>query len=340
MKKLAVLGSILMMVACKEQLPEIKPVVITEKTPNDTDDPAIWINRKNPEQSIVFGTDKGQQDQPDSGVYAFDLDGKILPEQSITGLIRCNNADVEYDLKINDSTYTDILAFTERGRNQIRVFSVPDMKPLDGGGFQVFEDAEGTNPEFKQPMGISMYKNPQTGKVYVIVGRKSGPPENYLYQYELVGSTSGVEARLVRKFGKFSGKKEIEAIAVDDALGYIYYGDEQEGIRKYYADPEKGNEELALFGGEHFTDDNEGIAIAAYPGGEGYLIVSNQGAHTFNLFRRDDNTFVKALNLGTTSTDGCEITLEPLGPRFPNGLFVSMNDARDFFYHDVNALGL
>ncbi len=121
-----------MMVACKEQLPEIKPVVITEKTPNDTDDPAIWINRKNPEQSIVFGTDKGQQDQPDSGVYAFDLDGKILPEQSITGLIRCNNADVEYDLKINDSTYTDILAFTERGATRSVYFRTRYETPRRG----------------------------------------------------------------------------------------------------------------------------------------------------------------------------------------------------------------
>ena len=339
-KKLIYLICALGILSCKEQLPVIKPTLITDKTPNDTDDPAIWVNRENPEESIVFGTDKGEQDQPDSGVYAFDLDGKLIPEKSITGLIRTNNADVEYDFKLNDSVHTDILAFTERGRRQIRVFSVPDMKPLDNGGFKVFEDADDSNPEFRQPMGISIYRNPETGRVYVIVGRKNGPAEDYLYQYELISDPTGVRTDLVRKFGRFSGKKEIEAIAVDDALGYIYYCDEQEGIRKYYADPSKGNEELALFGGEYFTDDNEGIAIAAYPDGEGYIIVSDQGAHAFNFFRRSDNTFVKALNLGTLSTDGCEITLESLGSKFPNGLFVSMNDERDFFYHAVDSLQL
>lgn len=340
MKKLLYLGCALIIVSCKEQFPEIKPTLITEKTPNDSDDPAIWVNPDNPEESIVFGTDKGEQDQPNSGVYAFDLDGKLIPEKSITGLIRPNNADVEYGFKLNDSTQTDILVFTERGRQQIRVFSVPDMKPLDHGGFKVFEDADDSDPEFKQPMGVSVYRNPGTGSVSAIVGRKNGPAEGYLYQYELVSDSTGVKANLVRKFGKFSGKKEIEAIAVDDALGHVYYCDEQTGIRKYHADPEKGNEELALFGGEYFKDDNEGIAIVAYPDGEGYIIVSDQGAHTFNFFKRTDNTFVKALNLGTLSTDGCEVTLKSLGSKFPNGLFVSMNDDRDFFYHAVDSLQL
>ncbi|RAV29417.1 phytase [Sinomicrobium soli] len=340
MKKLVMLSIITAMLSCKEKLPVIKPVVITEKTPNDTDDPAIWVNRENPEESIVFGTDKGSHDVADSGVYAFDLSGKIIPEKSITGLIRTNNADVEYGLKLNDSTYTDILVFTERGRGQIRVFSVPDMAPLDNGGFKVFTDAGDSNPEFKEPMGVAVYRNPDTGRVYAIVSRKNGPSEGYLYQYELAPGEGGLQAGLVRKFGRFSGKKEIEAIAVDDALGYIYYSDEQQGIRKYYADPGKGDEELAFFGGEHFEDDNEGIAIAAYPDGSGYIIVSNQGANNFNFFRRNDNTFVKTLNLGTTSTDGCEITLEPLGPSFPNGLFVSMNDAKNFFYHPADSLSL
>lgn len=340
MKKLVYLAFVLAMLSCKEQLPVIKPTLVTERTPNDTDDPAIWVNRNNPEESIVFGTDKGEQDQPDSGVYAFDLNGKLIPEKSITGLIRTNNVDIEYGFELNDSTQTDILVFTERGRRQIRVFSVPDMQPLDNGGFKVFEDADNSNPEFKQPMGISVYKNPETGNISAIVSRKNGPAEGYLYQYELISGSAGVKANLVRKFGKFSGKKEIEAIAVDDALGHVYYSDEQVGVRKYYADPEKGNEELALFGEEYFRDDNEGIAIVAYPDGEGYIIVSDQGAHTFNFFKRSDHTFVKSLNLGTMSTDGCEITLEALGNKFPNGLFVSMNDDRNFFYHAVDSLKL
>ncbi|MCX2681809.1 phytase [Galbibacter sp. EGI 63066] len=340
MKKLLILSCILALFSCREQLPEIAPTLKTEKLPNDSDDPAIWVNKANPEESIVFGTDKGDKKIANSGVYAFDLDGKLIEEKSITKLIRPNNVDVEYDFKLNDSTKADILVFTERGRKQIRVFSVPDMKPLDNGGFKVFEDETDADSEFTQPMGVSVYRNPESGKVYAIVGRKNGPTEGYLYQYELLSDATGVHANLVRKFGKFSGQKEIEAIAVDDALGYVYYCDEGVGIHKYYADPEKGNEEISMFGGEYFKDDIEGIAIATYEDGEGYVIVSDQQDHTFNFFDRKTNTFIKKLNLGTLETDGCEVVTESLGSKFPNGLFVSMNDEKDFFYHALDSLQL
>ena len=57
------------------------------------------------------------------------------------------------------------------------------------------------------------------------------------------------------------GVGDQEAIAVDDQLGYVYYSDEGKGVRKYYADPEKGNDELALFATTGFTEDHEGISI-------------------------------------------------------------------------------
>ncbi|TYP99811.1 3-phytase [Tenacibaculum adriaticum] len=333
MKYLYITLLVLTIVACKKQLPEIKPTVITEKLPHDSDDPAIWINKQDPEKSIVFGTDK---DEVNGGVYAFDLDGKLIKEKSITNINYPNNVDVEYDFKINDSTKTDILVFSEREKHQLRLFSVPDLKPLDNGGFKVFEDE--TDVEMKRPMGISLYKNPKNGNISVIVSRKNGPTENYLHQYEFISDSLGIKANLVRKFGKFSGNKEIEAIAVDDTLGYVYYSDEGVGIRKYYANPEQGNEEIKLFGGEHFKDDIEGIAIATYEGDKGYIIVSDQQDHTFNFFKRSDNMFVKKLNLGTLETDGCDVTTTALGTKYPNGLFVSMNDEKDFFLHALDSL--
>lgn len=328
-----VFGITVLLLSCTAKLPEIVAKTVTEKTPHDTDDPAIWINKNNPEQSIVFGTDK---DEVNGGVYAFNLDGKIIKEKSITSISYPNNVDVEYGFKLNDSTTTDIMVFSEREKHQIRLFSVPDMKPLDNGGFKVFEDE--ANIEMKRPMGVSIYNNPETGNISVFVSRKNGPTKGYLYQYELVSDSLGVKANLLRKVGNFSGQKEIEAVAVDDEAGFVYYSDEGVGIRKYHANPAKGNEEIKLFGGEHFKDDIEGIAIVTYPNGEGYLIVSNQQNHTFNFFSRKDNTFEYALNLGTIETDGCDVTTTPLGNKYPNGLFVSMNDEQNFFFHDLGKL--
>ena len=208
------------------------------------------------------------------------------------------------------------------------------MKPLDNGGFPVFEDA--TEFEHDLPMGISIYKSPRDGAVYAIVGRKTGPDNGYLYQYHLKSDSLGVRANLVRKFGKFSGQKEIEAIAIDDEKGFVYYADEGVCIRKYFAEPSAGDEEISCFGGAYFLEDIEGIAIATYLNGEGYLIVSNQQKGEFNIFSRKENSFIKAVNLSTHETDGCEVVTIPLNDIFSNGLFVAMNDEKNFYFYDLS----
>jgi len=336
MKKLIFsIGVMGLISSCNQsKLPAIAPDSITQKTPNDTDDPAIWINKENPEKSIVFGTDK----ETNGGIYAFDLNGNIIRDKSITGLMRPNNVDVAYNFQLNDTTVVDVLAFTEREKQQIRLFSVPHMQPLDGGGFPVFEDAAGF--EENLPMGIALYTSAKDSSLYAIVGRKTGPSDGYLYQYLIHADSLGITANLVRKFGKFSGQKEIEAIAVDDEKGYIYYSDEGVCIRKYYAEPDRGNDEISCFGGEYFLEDIEGIAIATYENGKGHIIVSNQQKGEFNIFSRDSNAFIKAVNLSTTETDGCEVVTLPLGSIFPHGLFVAMNDTQEFYFYNLDKLGL
>lgn len=69
--------------------------------------------------------------------------------------------------------------------------------------------------------------------------------------------------------------------------------------------------------------------------------MSNQQAHTFNVFDLESNAFIKEINLGTIETDGCDVTTVRLGDKFPNGLFVSMNDIKkNFFFHDLDRLKL
>lgn len=330
-KLLIIVG--LLLVSCGKKLPVIAPNVITEKTLHDTDDPAIWINPKHAEKSIVFGTDK----ETNGAIYAFNLDGKIIESKTIKNVKRPNNVDVEYGFKLNDSTIVDVIAFTERETKKIRLFSVPDMKPLDNGGFPVFKNE--TQLEFDAPMGIALYKSPKTNDIYAIVGRKNGPENGYLHQYLLTSDSLGVQSKLVRTFGSFSGKKEIEAIAVDNENSIVYYADEMHGIKKYDAEPTAGDKEIYTFGGEYFKRDIEGIAIAKYAN-KSFLIVSNQQAHTFCIFDLKTNAFIKELNLGTLETDGCEVVTVALGSKFPNGLFVSMNDEKNFFFHDLAKLKL
>lgn len=309
----------------------IKPVIVTDTVYKDSDDPAIWINTNNPSESLILGTDK---DNENGGVYAFGLDGHIIKNKTTTHLKRINNIDIAYGLDINGKS-ADIAVATERGRNFIRVFALPSMDLIDDGGIPVFEDSKQ-----KDPMGIALYKNPVTKKIYAIVGRKTGPAEGYLYQYLLETTTNNsVKASLVRKFGKYSGKKEIESIAVDNELGYVYYSDEQVGVRKYYADPEKGNEELALFGVGEFKEDNEGISIYKFDDGTGYILVSDQGADKFNIYPREgspsnphEHKRITAIPVSTSVSDGSDITSVSL-PGFSGGLFVAMSTDKTFQYY-------
>ncbi|PKB17064.1 phytase [Flavobacterium sp. 5] len=307
----------------------VKPTIVTETLPHDTDDPSIWINPTDASKSIIVGTDK----DTDGGLYAFDLNGKIL-KKSIP-LKRPNNVDIAYGLII-DGKKVDVAVTTERESNRIRIFSLPDLEPIDNGGIPVFE-----GETLRDPMGIALYTRPSDKKIFAIVGRKSGPSGSYLWQYEISGSGKIATATVVRKFGEYSGKKEIEAIAVDNELGTVLYCDEQFGIRKYIADPAlNDNKELALFGKGDFKADNEGIAIYKTTGTTGYILVSNQQANTFMVYPREgadgnpnNYPLLAEVPTSTIECDGADVTSVNLGGAYKNGLFVAMSNGMTFQYY-------
>lgn len=312
----------------------LKPTVVTQQTPNDTDDPAIWINHKNPSQSLIIGTDK---EEATGGLYAYDLQGNIV--NKVYPMDRPNNVDITYGLMLNGKK-TDIAVVTERKKDQIRIFSLPDLKPVDNGGIVVFEDSEQ-----KDPMGIALYTNPSNGKTYAIVGRKEGVSGEYMYQYELIDANGTVTAKLVRKFGNYSGKKEIEAIMVDNELGYIYYSDETAGIRKYYADPVKGNEELVFFGQKDFKRDHEGIALYKTNANQGYILISDQQSNNFVVYKREgengnanDHKMIAKIPFSTIECDGADAVNFNFGGSFTHGIFVAMSNGKVFQYYDWNII--
>jgi 3-phytase len=310
----------------------VKPLYVTEPSKHDTDDPAIWVNPENIAESLIIGTDKNV----DGALYVYDLKGKILQDKVVTGLQRPNNVDIEYGLKLGDKA-VDIAVTGERLTHNMRIYSLPDMQPLDGGGIPVFEGETGL--EYRDLMGVALYKRPADGAIFAIMGRKTGPTDGtYLWQYLLRGNADGtVTAELVRKFGQYSGLHEIEAIAVDDELGYVYYSDEGVGMRKYHADPEMGNEELAFVPNEGFVEDNEGISIYDAGNGTGYILVSDQQGNEFHIYPREgsggnpqSHPLLKQVAVSTNESDGSDVSSLAFNEDFPNGLFVAMSDDKTF----------
>lgn len=309
----------------------LKPRVVTEPTKFDTDDAAIWIHPSDRARSLVIGTDK----DTDGALYVHDLDGKIV--NRVGGLKRPNNVDVAYGLPLGGNP-VDIAVTTEREMQRLRVFSVPEMTPLDRGDLVVFDGDKN-----RAPMGVALYKRPRDGAFFAIVGGKAGPAEGYLAQYRLADDGSGhVKLTLVRQFGRYSGKKEIEAIAVDAELGFVYYSDETVGVRKYAVNPDApdAGRELALIGASGYASDHEGISIYKIDDGTGYLLVSDQQANQFRLYRREgepgrphEHTLVKTVPVSAIESDGSEVTSLALGPKFPRGLFVAMSNGKVFHYY-------
>lgn len=309
----------------------LKPVVITAPTRHDTDDPAFWIHPTDRAQSLIIGTDKNT----DGALYAYDLDGRIVRRAG--DLKRPNNVDVAYGLPLGGKP-VDIAVTTERELQRLRVFSIPELKPVDKGDLVVF----GGDKE-RAPMGIALYQRPRDGAIFAIVGGKGGPADGYLGQYQLSDDGTGrVQMKLVRQFGRYSGKKEIESIAVDAELGYVYYSDETFGVRKYAVDPDApdAGRELATFGTSGYASDHEGISIYKLNDGTGYLLVSDQQANQFRIYKREgepgrphEHTLVKTVPVSTIESDGSEVTSLVLSPRFPSGLFVAMSEGKVFHYY-------
>lgn len=309
----------------------LTPAIITDTVPRDSDDPAIWVHPLQPELSLILGVDKSK----DGGLYVFDLNGKMDTSKTFLGLNRPNNIDVAYEFTLGNKKI-DIAGITERKAGKMRIFSVPDIQPVDGGGIQIFE-----GEEQNEGMGIAFYTQPESKKIYAIVGRKNGPSGTYLWQYELINEGNKIGAKVVRKFGKYSGEREIEAIAVDNENGFVYYCDEGVGVRKYYADPIKGNEEIALFATNGFADDHEGISI--YKTGEktGYILVSDQQANRFHIFPREGtienehtHPLLKIITVKANQSDGSESNCTNFGAKFPKGIFVAMSDDKTYHIYD------
>lgn len=314
----------------------LQPKVISEAVRYDSDDPAIWINHGDPSKSLILGTDKDS----DGALFVFGLDGKIRPELTVRGLVRPNNVDVAYGVMVGGRKI-DIAVVAERFAHRVRVFSLPDLRPVDGGGIPVFEGERA-----RDVMGIASYTRPSDDALFVVVSRSAryAPKDGYLHQYRIVDDGSGVLRGVkARAFGEWSGNKEIEALSVDSVAGLIFASDETFGIRVYHADPaaKDADDEITQFGLNGFTRDHEGSAVFRRANMPPLLFVSDQQAGELRAYRIDSTSksydFAGRVKIAAAETDGIDITTHAL-PGFPSGLLVAMSADRTYHFYDLDSV--
>jgi 3-phytase len=282
------------------------------------DDPAIWVHPTDPSLSTIIGTDK------DGGLAVYDLAGKQL-QYMADGKI--NNVDLRVNFPLGGQAAAVVVA-TNASDDSVAVYRVnPTTRHLENVA------ARPIRSEIRA-RGLCLYQSRTTGKYYAFGTGGKGAVE----QWELFDNGSGrVDARKVRTF---SVGRHTEGCVADDALDHVYLADEKVGIWKYGAEPDAGERRTPVDStgpGGHLTRDVEGLAIYDAGGGTGYLIASSQGSNTFVVYQRaGNNAYVLTFAIGARrgidaveNTDGIDVTSAPLGPAFPEGLFVAQDGRND-----------
>ena len=277
------------------------------------DDPVIWVHPTDPLLSLVIGTDK------DKGLNVYDLEGQLLQELPDG---RLNNVDLRDGFMLGGLGVT-VVAASKRSNDSIALYLLnPATRQLTSAGPAV-------PTGLGDPDGLCMYKSAVTGAYFVFID-DSGV--GAFQQWKLSDVGGQLAAELVREFNVGG---PAEGCAADDELGNLYVAEEGGALWRYSAEPGGGSTrtEIDRVGGGHgLRADLEGVTIWYGPGGTGYLVLSNQGASNFAVYRREGaNQFLGIFYIvadaangidGVSETDGIDVTSRPLGPKYPSGLLV------------------
>jgi len=176
--------------------------------------------------------------------------------------------------------------------------------------------------------GDCLYQASSALYAFVIV--RAAPSRTRQYQLD-DGDGDGLLAGRLRR--KFNVGSEAEGCVVDDAAARLYISQEDVALWRYGADPGDASSRVAVdtvvSSGGRLDPDLEGVTVSG-----NRLIVSAQSTRTpsqsyFAAYDRQTNHYVGAFRVsdGESSddcdgTDGIAAHGAPLGPAFPNGLFV------------------
>lgn len=288
------------------------------------DDPAIWINFREPGKSLVLGTNKK------AGLNLYNLQGEevfFIPEG------RINNVDLRYGFDLNGQKI-DIAAGSNRSKNSI------SLHIIDGESRTLAPVyARDIISEVDEVYGTCMYHSRKTNDYYVFVNGKMGQIE----QWKLFPTENNkIDAEVVRVL---SVSSQPEGMVADDENAVLFVGEEGNGIWKFDAEPdgESVGSFISFSGADNpeIEFDVEGLAIFYLPDGNGYLIMSSQGNNSYAVFERGGrNEYITSFTVSEGSidaaeeTDGLDVSNFGFNEEFPGGVFI----VQDGFNFDGDSL--
>ncbi|KMN09754.1 phytase [Pseudomonas helleri] len=297
-------------VALPPVLSVVKPVVQTDVVMSQgdaADDPAIWVNPKNPAQSRVLGTNKQQ------GLEVYDLQGKRVQHLPVG---RLNNVDVRPGFTLGSRT-VDLAVATNRDHNSLNVFSI------DRESGELKAVGEIATP-VKDIYGLCLFKAP-SGEIYSFANDKDGT----FVQHRLFAKGDQVQGELVRQF---KVPTQPEGCVADDQRQRLFLGEEDVAVWAVDARPDQPATLTSVIKvGEQVHDDIEGLALYQTEKDK-YLVISSQGNDSYVVVDAEPpfalrGAFRVGVNAeagidGTSETDGLDVTSANLGGPWSKGMLV------------------
>ncbi|QSX34242.1 phytase [Shewanella avicenniae] len=298
-----------------------------DRTGDVMDDPAIWVNTVNPQQSRILGTHKKD------GLYVYDLNAKQVAR---FGDGKLNNVDVRDGFPFNGETI-GLAAASKREDNSLMFYGIHQ----NGDVFRIGKQPSDLDPIY----GLCMGKIDD--KFYVFANDKTGRIDQYL----ISASNGELTSKRVRRLTVTS---QPEGCAVDDERGRLFVGEEDVAVwtADAHQDASTTLSKVAEIG-DALVADIEGMEITS--GDKPLLIVSSQGNDSYAVFdgiapyqyRGSFRVGLDALSGidGVSETDGLDVVSTPVGSQYPNGLLVLQDgrnrlpdEAQNFKYVDWNTV--
>ncbi|BFT30605.1 hypothetical protein D210916BOD24_17810 [Alteromonas sp. D210916BOD_24] len=290
------------------------------------DDPAIWVNQREPENSRILGTDKK------GALNNYTLSGELVQSLAIG---RVNNVDVGLNVKRlalsqTESSRIDIAVASNRSQNSLSVMLIDSDGLLEHRG----EISTGLNDIY----GMCLFV--VDGTAHVIANDTSGQFEHHVLTFS---ESAAVRATLTQTFALPS---QPEGCVVDPKTLTAYLGEEGVGIWMLDVSTTRSTPRLVAPINAPVEADIEGLALYDVDGIR-YLIASSQGNNRYAIYdttalpganaRTSTLSFVGLIQIdadldnridGVSETDGLEASNVNFGGIFSEGLWV-VQDGRN-----------
>lgn len=276
---------------------------------DSADDPEVWVDAKNPDRVVIYGTDKK------AGLYSYDLKGKVIDFLPVGPM---NNVDLRSGLTIAGLPET-VVAASDRVKGGISLFKLdPLTLKTTHWGFVPLKTSE----SYGFCLGVS-----KGGELTAVLIGKDGDT----VQATLSAVNDVPTATEVRRFNVGT---QSEGCVIDDVTGMLYIAEEMKGIWAYNLDPATGSARtsFAAAPSDILAPDVEGLTILR-DGAKTFLIASSQGDSAFAVWRVDgapvyQGRFSAFAGNGidaVTGTDGVAALGGQVGP-YAKGIVVMQDD--------------